>query len=114
MRKNSYPNKFGIENDYSIGKLHKFEPLSNVIIGIAIKVHKELGPGFLESVYEEALKVDLSANNLKFESQKEIIIQYHGVEVGVHRLDLVVDNKIILEIKAVKELADIHFAQIRS
>lgn len=114
MKKNSYPNKFSTENTNSLGELHQFEPLSNKIIGIAIKVHKELGPGFLENVYEEALKVEFFAQYLQFESQKEIKIQYQGVEVGAHRLDLVVDNKIIVELKAVKELADIHFAQIRS
>lgn len=114
MRKNKDQNIFSTENTHSLRNLHQFDPLSNNIIGIAIKVHKELGPGFLESVYEEALKVEFSANNLEFESQKEIKIKYNGVEIGVHRLDLVVDNKIIAELKAVKELADIHFAQIRS
>jgi GxxExxY protein len=93
---------------------HHFENLSKKIIGAAIRVHRELGPGFLESIYEEALKVEFSKNAFKFESQKEIKIEYLGVEVGVHRLDLVVENIIIIELKAVKELADIHFAQLRS
>ena len=93
---------------------HHFEDLSKKIIGAAIRVHRELGPGFMESIYEEALKVQFSKNAFKFESQKEIKIVYLGVEVGVHRLDLVVENKIIIELKAVKELADIHFAQLRS
>ena len=93
---------------------HYFEDLSKKIIGAAIRVHRELGPGFLESIYEKALKVEFSKNAFKFESQIEIKIVYLGVEVGVHRLDLVVENKIIIELKAVKELADIHFAQLRS
>jgi len=88
--------------------------LSNQIIGAAIKVHKELGPGFLESIYEEALKVELSKNELDFASQMEVQIEYLGVPVGLHRLDLLVQNEVILELKAVKELADIHFAQLRS
>ncbi|MDH3898328.1 MAG: GxxExxY protein [Deltaproteobacteria bacterium] len=88
--------------------------MSNQIIGAAIKVHKELGPGFLESIYEEALKVELSKNELDFASQMEVQIEYLGVPVGLHRLDLLVQNEVIVELKAVKELADIHFAQLRS
>ena len=88
--------------------------MSNQIIGAAIKVHKELGPGFLESIYEEALKVELSKNELDFASQMEVQIKYLGVPVDLHRLDLLVQNEVIVELKAVKELADIHFAQLRS
>jgi len=72
------------------------------------------GPGFLESIYEEALKVELSEHELYYECQKEIKIEYLGVQVGVHRLDLLVENRIIVELKAVNDLADIHFAQLRS
>ena len=93
---------------------YEFEELSNQIIGAAIRVHKELGPGFLESIYEEALKVELSQNGLDFSSQMEIQIDYLEVPVGLHRLDLLVKNEVIVELKAVKELADIHFAQLRS
>jgi GxxExxY protein len=93
---------------------YQFEDLSRRIIGAALEVHRELGPGFLESIYEEALKVDLSEHDLSFEFQKEIKIEYLGVLVGVHRLDLVVENQIIIELKAVKELTDVHFAQLRS
>ena len=93
---------------------HNFEALSKKIIGAAIKVHKELGPGFLENIYEEALKVELERQGISFQSQKEVEIQYGGVPVGLHRLDLLVENKIIVELKAVKELSDIHFAQLRS
>ena len=93
---------------------HDFEELSKKIIGAAIKVHRELGPGFLESIYEQALKVEFAEHNFHFDSQKEIKIKYLGVEVGQHRLDLIVENQIILEIKAVKDLIDVHFAQLRS
>ncbi|MBW1799470.1 MAG: GxxExxY protein [Deltaproteobacteria bacterium] len=93
---------------------HPFEDLSRDIIGAAVKVHRTLGPGFLEYVYEEALKIEFTGMDFHHESQKEIKIMYHGVEIGTHRLDLVVERQIILEIKAVKELADIHFAQLRS
>jgi len=93
---------------------HDFEELSKKIIGAAIEVHRELGPGFLESIYEQALKVEFAEHNFHFDSQKEIKIKYLGVEVGLHRLDLIVENQIILEIKAVKGLLDIHFSQLRS
>jgi GxxExxY protein len=93
---------------------HQFEALSKRIIGAAIEVHRELGPGFLESIYEEAFKVELSEHGLRYESQKEVKIEYLGVEVGVHRLDLVVEGQIVVELKAVGELTDIHFAQILS
>ena len=105
---------FSIE---SIGKKkvsHQFESLSKKIIGAAIKVHKELGPGFMESIYEEALKIEFSTNGMNHESQKEIKIYYCNQEVGTHRLDLLVENAVVVELKAVQELADIHYAQVRS
>jgi GxxExxY protein len=93
---------------------YQFEELSSKIIGAAIQVHRELGPGFLESIYEEALKLELSENGLYCESQKEIVIEYLGVQVGIHRLDLIVQNEVIVELKAVSEFSDTHFAQLRS
>ena len=93
---------------------HPFEDLSRDIIGAAVRVHKVLGPGFLEYIYEEALKVEFTGIGFHHDSQKEIKIMYQGVEIGTHRLDLVVESQIIIEIKAVKELADVHFAQLRS
>ena len=93
---------------------HQFEELTKKIIGAGILVHRELGAGYVESIYEEALKVEFSEHSLSFESQKEITIKYLDVVVGVHRLDLVVENQVIVELKAVKELTDVHFAQLRS
>ena len=93
---------------------HNFEELSKKIIGAAIEVHRELGPGFLESIYEEALKVEFMEQELHYDAQKEIQIKYLGIEVGLHRLDLLVENQIIIELKAVKELTDVHFSQLRS
>jgi GxxExxY protein len=90
---------------------HQFEVLSKKVIGAAIAVHKELG---LENIYEEALKVEIDNQRIKSFFQKEIRVEYSGVVVGIHRLDLVVEKQIIVELKAIKELADIHFAQIRS
>lgn len=92
----------------------EFEPLSGQIIEVAIHVHTALGPGFLESVYENAMKVALSKAGLRSESQKEIRIFYDEVEIGLHRLDLLVEGQIIVELKAVKSFEDIHFAQLKS
>ena len=64
---------------------HRFEDLSRKIIGAAIEVHRELGPGFLENIYEEALKIELSEYDINYESQKDIDIEYLGVKIGLHR-----------------------------
>jgi GxxExxY protein len=104
-------NEAAILND---SKSHFFEDLSRRIIGAAIEVHSALGPGFLETIYEEAFKLELEEHRLNFECQKEIKIEYLGVQIGTHRLDLVVENRIIVELKAVKELTEIHFAQLLS
>ena len=93
---------------------HNFEELSNTIIGAAIAVHKELGPGFLENIYEKALLIQLDEDGIRIESQKEVKISFHGMEVGLHRLDLVIEDQIIVELKTVKEILDIHKAQLRS
>ena len=93
------------------GKSHLFESLSNKIIGAAIEVHAALGPGFLEAIHEEAFKLELTENDLNYECQKEIKIEYLGAQIGTHRLDLVIENQVVVELKAVKELTEIHFAQ---
>jgi len=113
--KNGYKfDKFGLYGLDEKPIRHEFEVLSRRIIGAAIKVHRELGHGFLENIYEEALKIEFGTHNITFENQKEIKIKYLDTQIGLHRLDLVVENKIIVELKAVKELTDIHFAQLRS
>ena len=93
---------------------YDFESLSGQIIEAAIGVHKELGPGFLESIYESAMKVALCHHNITYEAQKEVIVFFEGEEVGTHRLDLLVGGEIVVELKAIKALEDIHFAQVRS
>lgn len=88
--------------------------LTERIIGAAIEVHRRLGPGFLESVYENALIIELSKRGLAVRDQFEVIIDYEGVEVGRHRLDLLIEDTIVVELKAIKNLEDIHFAVVRS
>jgi GxxExxY protein len=93
---------------------HAFEPLSARVIEIALAVHKVLGPGFLESVYHRAMRIAFDNRGVRYENQKEVRIAFENLEVGVHYLDLVVGNEIIVELKAVKALEEIHFAQVRS
>jgi GxxExxY protein len=90
------------------------EELTSRIIACAIEVHKTLGPGFLESIYEAALIVELKRNGLKVEAQRILPIFYREILVGEHRLDLLVEDKIVVELKAISELEDIHFAIVRS
>ena len=84
------------------------------VIGAAIGVHRELGPGFIEAVYDNALVLELRYRNIPFQRQLCAPIVYRGVEVGLHRLDLFVANEIVVELKAVKDIADVHFAVVRS
>lgn len=91
-----------------------FDELSSKAIGAAIEVHRQLGPGFLESAYEQALRIELSKRNLRFESQKPVQLCYAGHVIGSHIMDVVVENCLVLELKAISSLEDIHFAQLRS
>src|SRR5688572_12042201 len=88
--------------------------LSDRVIAAAIRVHTELGPGFLEIMSEEALAIDLAAAGMAFERQKLLPVFYHEHLIGEHRLDLVVEGKLILELKTISQLEKIHFAIVRS
>ena len=90
------------------------DKLTETIIQCIIKVHQTLGPGFLESVYRRALLVEIKKRNLSAETEKEIVVYYEGVEVGRHRLDILVEDKVIVELKTVDELGKAHYAQVRS
>ena len=90
------------------------EELTGKIIGAAIRVHRELGPGYLESIYEEALAFELASIGLKFERQWRVEVRYRGQRVGEHRLDLLVEDTVVVELKAVLELQDIYYATLRS
>jgi GxxExxY protein len=88
------------------------DKLAYRVIGCAIEVHRELGPGFLESVYEEALSRELERQEIPFSRQHEVAILYKGDPVGVGRRDFLVDRKLVVELKAVETLAPIHKAQV--
>lgn len=87
--------------------------ISQLIIGCAIKVHTALGPGLLESAYEECLYYELVKEGLKVEKQKALPLIYEEIKLEVgYRLDLIVEEKVIIEIKACEGLNDIHLAQV--
>jgi len=84
------------------------------IIGCAIEVHKTLGPGLLESIYENALCIELSGANLNFEQQKVLPLKYKGHSIGEFRIDLVVENAVVVEIKSVERHDPVFEAQVLS
>jgi len=92
----------------------KHEALTQQIIGCVVKVHRTLGPGFLEAIYHRALCIELCRAGLKVETEKPVTVFYEGEEVGLHRLDLVVENTVVIELKAVPDLAAAHYEQLRS
>ncbi len=88
--------------------------LREKIIQCIIHVHRTLGPGFLESIYQNALEIELQRRSLTIEKEKELIIRYRDEIVGRHRLDLVVEDSVIIELKTVDDLSKAHYAQVRS
>ena len=88
-----------------------FKALSFAIIGAAMEVHQILGPGFLESVYQAALEKELKLRGILFKHQVELPVSYKGDLIGVYKADLVVDGKIIIEIKGISRLNASHEAQ---
>lgn len=90
------------------------ERIAHALIGAAIEVHRELGPGLLESVYEEALVHELRTRGLRAERQVELDVVYKGAVIKGQRLDLVFEGLIVVELKAIAKLADLHGAQLLS
>ena len=87
--------------------------LSRIVFDCALKVHQSLGPGLLESAYEECLYYELSKKGLNVEKQKPLPLIYEEVKLDVgYRIDIIVENKLIIEIKSVEALNDVHFAQL--
>lgn len=92
----------------------RIDTLARTVIGAAIEVHRTLGPGFLESVYEEALGIELGLRHIAYTRQTPIALCYKGHPVGESRLDLFVEDTLVVELKAVESLAPIHTAQVIS
>ena len=96
------------------GKETELDGLIERVIGAAIRVHTDLGPGFLESLYEEALSVELRLLGIEYERQKPVPIFYRGQPIGEHRVDLLIAGAIVIELKATSALDKVHFAILRS
>jgi len=88
--------------------------LTEKIIGCAIAVHRALGPGFLDAIYEKALALEMSKQGLRVERQRIVRIYYDGTEVGEHRIDLFVNGRVVLELKCADGISEKHLAQVIS
>lgn len=87
---------------------------ASAVIGAALEVHRVLGPGFLETVYEEAMAVEFGLRGIPFERQKPINVPYKGHRIGQGRLDFLVEESLIVELKTAEKLLPIHQAQLMS
>ena len=90
------------------------EQVMHQAIGCAIEVHRALGPGFLESIYHRAMCIELNARHLTFERERPVRVTYRGVDIPGQRVDLIVEGLIVVELKAVVQLAGVHRAQLIS
>lgn len=102
------------EESRKAGKELRDKAITQEVIAAAIAVHTELGPGFLESIYEQALAVEFALRGIAFVRQKPIPLFYRDHQIGEHRLDFLVEEKIIVELKAIEHLENVHFAIVRS
>jgi len=89
----------------------KHEELTGKIIGSAMKVHSALGNGFQEVIYQRAMEIEMRINGLSFEREKEMPIHYREYKIGTRRVDFFVDEIVMVEIKAIIKLEDVHLAQ---
>src|SRR6185437_6397439 len=89
----------------------KYEELTHKIIGCAMRVHSTLGNGFQEVIYQRALEIEMALTGLGFVREMEMPIFYRDEQIGVRRVDFFVDNEVMVELKAIIELEDVHLAQ---
>ena len=89
----------------------KYEQVTHKIIGCAMKVHSTLGNGFQEVIYQRALAIEMEKQGLKFTRELEMVIYYEGVEIGTRRVDFFVEEFVMVELKALIKLEDVHLAQ---
>ena len=94
-----------------VNEKYKHSDVTGKIIGCAIKVHSTLGNGFQEVIYQRCLAIEMEKQGLNFARELEMAIHYEGIEVGTRRVDFLVEDKIMLELKALSRLEDVHLAQ---
>ena len=92
----------------------QLDALTHAIIDAIITVHRVLGPGFLEGVYQRALLIELSKRGVPVKTEMEVTVEYDGQLVGRHRVDLIVGERVLVELKTVEELHAAHYAQVRA
>ena len=88
------------------------DPFTSKIIGLAIEVHSQLGPGFLESIYHQALAIELTQAGIPFQSQKPLTVFYKGQIAGSFIADIVVEDRLLLELKALDSILSVHELQV--
>ena len=97
-----------------------FEPdeeldrLAHQVIGAAIEVHRQTGPGLDEASYESALAIEFRLRNIPFQKEVTYVVTYKGEEIGKRRIDFIVGRRLVVELKAVEEIAKVHLAQVRT
>lgn len=94
-----------------INEKYKYSELTGKIIGCAMKVHSTLGNGFQEVIYQRCLAIEMRKHRLDFARELEMTIHYEGIDVGTRRVDFLVEDKIMVELKALTKLEDVHLAQ---
>ncbi|MBS1500435.1 MAG: GxxExxY protein [Bacteroidetes bacterium] len=94
-----------------INNSYKHSELTGKIIGCAMKVHSTLGNGFQEVIYQRCLAVEMEMQGLGFARELEMTIYYEGIEVGTRRVDFLVEDAVMVELKAISQLEDVHLAQ---
>jgi GxxExxY protein len=92
-------------------KDYKYSDLTRKIIGAAMKVHSTLGNGFQEVIYQRALAIEMAKQDLSFQRELEMQVYYDGQEIGTRRVDFLVEDKVMVELKALTALEDVHLAQ---
>ena len=95
-------------------KRDELDKLTERIIGIAMKIHNKLGPGFVEKIYEKAMAYEFKKNKIRFVEEGEIKVKYETMELGYQRVDFLIEDEVIVELKCVGELNNIHSAQMLS
>ncbi len=92
----------------------EIDELANKVIGIAINIHKALGPGFAERIYAKALVNDLRENKIQSDTEKSVQIKYKNLSLGTQRIDLVADDELVIELKNVPKIQRVHLKQLLS
>jgi GxxExxY protein len=103
----------GVDGSNLLAEREDLDAVSEKVIGGAIEVHRTLGPGLLECIYRDCLVIELKARNLRVETERSVRLTYRGQPVATHlRVDLIVEKRVIVEVKAVEKIHPVHLAQV--